>query len=319
MDNHVIDNRIRIDVELPHNRENLGTLTVSANGRTLGTFKVLGKADNGRAAASKDKNGNPKTPNPGANPLLPYGYTPTGFYNVPVALPSGAGTSHPASSFGPNGVLALEPTGGQAKEAKANNRKGFLIHAGPPNSLGQLRRTNGCLRVSNDDMASLLQLLDEASIAGGTAPYCAVKEVQVQVAEKGGADDGYNEGDPPFDSDDPLWGLIKQAQLQSPPPVSAFNPMGRTTPLNPTNPQAPQGPTDQPPRRPTGPEWPTGGVPGGGGTGHPQPAGPQPTGPHGAGGQHDHGHHGNTPPRGPQQPNVPIHGPRRVVQDRDPQ
>lgn len=58
-------------------------------------------------------------------------------------------------SYGINGVIKLDPASGDAATAKGNGRTGILIHGGELGIGGQLRRTNGCLRLRDDEFAYL--------------------------------------------------------------------------------------------------------------------------------------------------------------------
>ena len=87
----------------------------------------------------------------------------------------------------------MVPTGGQANEAEANGRKGLMIHGGDRDGAGRLRRTHGCVRVGNDDMARIINAFDSVS----DAPRCEVVKVTVIVSPIGGLDGGHDAGDPP--------------------------------------------------------------------------------------------------------------------------
>jgi hypothetical protein len=180
-----------IAVSLPADRTKLGSLQLLADdGTTLiaGPFSAFGKAD-GQTA---NLHGNASR-----NTLLPFGDTPAGTYAVPGLEATGGATTRSSHSYGPNGAIRLNPTGGDADTAATlGGRQYLLIHGGDLNGSGQLRPTNGCIRLSNADMASLLNAISvEAKL---TAPpnACAVDELSVLVIA-GGVDDGYDEGDPP--------------------------------------------------------------------------------------------------------------------------
>jgi hypothetical protein len=140
---------ITISVELPVDRTKAGRLSLlDQNGKRIaGPWRVLGKAD-GLTAVRKG--------NPQRNPLTQYGDTPTGTYKVTGAFKVGDGTAYNKKSYGIH-ALRLDPTGGDAKQAKdLFGRTGLLIHSGDLGATGKLRPTNGCLRMSNDDIKALL-------------------------------------------------------------------------------------------------------------------------------------------------------------------
>jgi hypothetical protein len=178
-----------ISVSLPADRTKLGTLQLLADDGTLiaGPYSAYGKAD-GQTASLQG--------NPSRSSFLPFGDTPAGTYAVPGLEATGDGTTRSSHSYGPNGAIRLNPTGGDASTAAIVGRLYLLIHGGDLNGSGQLRPTNGCIRLSNADMLSLLNAISvEAKL---TAPpnACAIDDLSVLVTA-GGLDDGYDEGDPP--------------------------------------------------------------------------------------------------------------------------
>lgn len=123
-----------------------GTLTVSDAFGDIYTCPCLGKADPAGGAA----HGNPQ-----CDPLLPYGDTPAGTYEVVTGV-----RLDPPRSYGTSPVLALLPTSGQALQAATRGkRSGLLIHSGDPAADGTLRVTHGCLRVSAIDHARLVMFV----------------------------------------------------------------------------------------------------------------------------------------------------------------
>lgn len=178
-----------ISINVPANRTQLGELSLLADDGTViaGPFAAYAKADGHTATA----NGNPTR-----NPLLPFGDTPNGTYIVIGLEATGPGTTRDAHSYGPNGAIRLEPTSGDALISAGLGRQFLLIHGGDLNPGGDLRPTNGCVRLSDDDMLALVNAISvEASITA--APdSCDVQTPFVSVAV-GGIDDGYAGGDPP--------------------------------------------------------------------------------------------------------------------------
>jgi hypothetical protein len=164
-----------IVVELPADRRYLGTLTLKDDQGNVvaGPFEAFGKAHNitaiNHANAARD-------------PLQPYGDTPEGPYEVTSAVATGGGTHFSAHSYGSSGALALRPVGGAALTAAANGRTGLMIHGGDLGAGGRLRPTNGCIRLSDADMAALLSGLDSFATAGN-APICSVQRIQVTTRD----------------------------------------------------------------------------------------------------------------------------------------
>lgn len=189
---------VTITVDLPEDRTRTGLLTLKdKNGKVLaGPFRVLGKAD-GRTAKKRN--------NPNRSRILQYGDTPTGGYRVTGAFKVGDGTVYAKKSYGIHGALRLDPVDGEAKQAKEiGDRTGLLIHSGDLGAQNRLRPTNGCLRLSNDDMKKLLdELVVVAVIQGEVKAACAVTSIAVDVGDPAAPDEEYDEGDPPPTSSAP--------------------------------------------------------------------------------------------------------------------
>jgi L,D-transpeptidase catalytic domain len=182
---------VRIEVSLPTNRQEIGTLRILNldNGRTLlADIPVLGRADRAAAAAHG---------NPSRDPLRPYGDTPLGTYQVVRVHTTGPNTAYSPDSYGPNGGIRLEPTGGDAFVARANGRTGLMIHGGRDRGNGRLVPTNGCLRVSDADMQRIIDTLVNHS---HTAAQNRCEAIRIQVGIRpAGPDENYDIGDPPPD------------------------------------------------------------------------------------------------------------------------
>jgi L,D-transpeptidase catalytic domain len=183
---------VTIAVDLPDDRTRTGLLALKdRNGRVIaGPFRVLGKAD-GRTARAHN--------NSTRSRILPFGDTPGGGYRVTGAFKVGDGTDYAKKSYGIHGALRLDPVDGEAKQAKEiGGRTGLLIHSGDLGTQNRLRPTNGCLRLSNDDMKRLLdEIVVVAVIQGEVKAACAVSSVAVQVGDPAAPDEGYDGGDPP--------------------------------------------------------------------------------------------------------------------------
>lgn len=188
--------QLTIRVNLPFTREQTGTLSLEdASGTAiLSELKTLGKADN---AAAKQAG------NASRDPTLPFGDTPEGTYSVPRLVATGGGTAYSAHSYGPNGALVLKPETGDAAAAAANGRRGLLVHGGDPGAGGRPRATHGCLRLSNSDMARLMQAIANAG-NNVTFNRCEVVRLSVLVGEDSAEGAGDDELDPPFDIDNLL-------------------------------------------------------------------------------------------------------------------
>lgn len=183
---------LELRVSLPNNRLNTGTVELvdpTTGLRVFGPVPALGRAARDTA---KKKN------NPDGISTLPYGDTPSGGYRIPYVLASGAGTNHPADTYGSAGVIVLDPVSGDALTAENNGRTGLLIHAGrqvssPTPLPGHLRPTNGCIRMLEGDLAGLIQAMRDYS-------FIFPGDVTVRVGPAGPAgivDEQVNEGDPP--------------------------------------------------------------------------------------------------------------------------
>ena len=182
-----------IKILLPADRTKTGTLRVvdSNTGVTVyGPVSVLGRAARNAAKAAG---------NPGADPLKKNGDTPEGVFNVLSIVRNGAGTSRPTIQYGENGSIVLDPTGGPALTAKQSGRTGLLIHSGrhpntPMLSPSVLKPTNGCLRMLDWDMKSLIDAIrDNMLLFPGTLTV----EVSGSPGPQGDIDETVDDGDPP--------------------------------------------------------------------------------------------------------------------------
>ena len=139
---------MRIDIILPANRNLPGWLRLlDAQGNLLFACPCLGKADNAMAAAKG---------NPTRNPLLPFGDTPLGQWEGRISARPMSNTR----TYGIHRVIDLHATGGDALRAQNNKRDGIWIHGGAAR-MGRLRPTYGCIRVADEHMGALLEILDK--------------------------------------------------------------------------------------------------------------------------------------------------------------
>jgi len=173
---------------LPKDRNLAGRLWVEDNNGNViaGPVDAIGQAD--RTTAKERKN-------PQRDPLLPYGNTPLGTYVV-------AGFRAPendnkAYRLGPYNRIELIPIGGEALTAAENGRDSLQIHGGHLNGQGNMRPTNGCVRLRNEDMAIIL---DAITTAGAPPNRCEFLEgdalVEVYDPSAEGLPPGRPDGDP---------------------------------------------------------------------------------------------------------------------------
>jgi hypothetical protein len=152
---------MKIEVSLKANRSLPGLLRlVGDDGKVLVQGLCLGKAD-GVASA--------KAGNPIRDPARPVGDTPTGEYTGRLL----GWVPPPARSYGTVEPIVLDPTAGQALDAKQNGRKGLWIHGGDLTTGGFLRPTYGCIRLTPATHAAVVQAMKAAG----------VKQLAVEVRE----------------------------------------------------------------------------------------------------------------------------------------
>jgi hypothetical protein len=142
--------KVHLNVLLPRDRNRPGWLRVEVDEVPVAEFRVLGR---GSATAG----------NPTRNQFAYAGDTPTGMYSSPGIVST---TDWEQRSYGPWGAVRLRATQGNALLAERVGRTGLLIHGGSPGSptvFGGYRSTLGCLRVSNEDMLRLRNLIFTAA------------------------------------------------------------------------------------------------------------------------------------------------------------
>lgn len=163
-------NVARLTILLPEARDRCGrAVLVSGGGEVLlGPFRVLGTAS---------RHVSRRMGNPDHDRLRPFGDPPSGTYAVASSLPPGTLHTRRPGRFGKLGALVLEPTGGEALEAKTHGRARIVLHGGPRDRERRLRRTRGGLRVGNGKLAALLAAINRAQLAGD--PLSAVEIVDV--------------------------------------------------------------------------------------------------------------------------------------------
>ena len=142
----------------PGTEDWVGEGTIASSDPLIGPARAYADADSAAAAAHG---------NPGEDPERPFGDHPFGAYDVVAVVWST--TDAERASYGPV-RLRLDPTGGQALEAKAHGRAGLAIHGGPTRD-GRLRATNGCLRVDDETAVALASAIDAEVVAGRSVEY----------------------------------------------------------------------------------------------------------------------------------------------------
>lgn len=165
-----------IRVQLHANRDELGTLTlVTDGGRSLlAMIPCLGQAD-AKSAAAKG--------NPERDPLKPFGATPVGKYACYLTDARSQDFDY-VRTYGPHGVISLDPIDGAALTAKRNGRWGLLIHGGAPSGIAWMKRhwkglrpTFGCIRVRDEDMKELLAAIrKQKAVRHNETLICEVTE-----------------------------------------------------------------------------------------------------------------------------------------------
>lgn len=145
---------IKLTVLLSQNRDESGLLYVSEmrSGKVLAVYEALGRGSRGGGDTQFLKNGN----------------TPTGLYAVEKIEPT---ANWNQSSYGPSGALVLRAVSGVAV---SSGRRGILVHGGSLVSqgskaakfrmIGGLKPTHGCIRLRNEDIEELKNVLFEAAL-----------------------------------------------------------------------------------------------------------------------------------------------------------
>jgi hypothetical protein len=149
----------QIIIRLPTNRDYTGMLKLEdAKGKTIaGPFQIGGRIQDEFARTHG---------NPNRVPVLPFGDTPLGEYQIVQIVKSGPDTPYNSAEFGSAGLVFLQPKHGEAVLADANGRFIFFIQGGALARNGTLRPTeDGSLRLSNRDQRKLINLLGRVGVA----------------------------------------------------------------------------------------------------------------------------------------------------------
>lgn len=179
----------KISIQLTPDRTVGGLLLLyDSVGNQVGNgLSVLGKA----AINTATVNGNPT-----CDPNQPFGDTPTGTYNF-IAITDFVPPYDNPHSYGINGVIKLDPTSGNAAIAKANGRTGILIHGGDLGPGGMLRRTNGCLRLRDDEFYYLKDKINNFLLPLDPITSVEVLEIGTPSPISCDTNSTCDEGDPP--------------------------------------------------------------------------------------------------------------------------
>jgi len=147
---------------LPKNREAEGEfwITDSAGQTIFGPVRARGEADNTGAKAHG---------NVIEDPERSYGDHPSGLYAIIAVVHD----PQPPRSYGPV-FIKLDPRDGEALRAKENGRTGIGIHGGDPGLGGSLRPTFGCLRLENEAVKQIGQLIEDALVHGVVQYECLI-------------------------------------------------------------------------------------------------------------------------------------------------
>jgi hypothetical protein len=142
----------KLIIRLPGDRDYTGVLYLLGDEGNVvaGPFAVAGRAVDAVAATHGNKS---------RSPLVPYGDTPCGTYELTRLISLSGATAAQKREWGRAGVAVLEPKSGDAALADAAGRFAICIHGGEPSPDGRLRATNGSLRLTNEDQQDLMKAL----------------------------------------------------------------------------------------------------------------------------------------------------------------
>lgn len=147
----------KLQVILNQNRSKTGVAMLTMPDGASHHFACLAKSDNAAAAAAG---------NPTRNPLLPFGDIPTGTYTGEVTVAANQSVKTDVRSYGAHARILLLAVAGAALEACTGKkpRWGLMIHGGALGTKGVLRPTHGCIRLSEENMKTLLDLIGDSTL-----------------------------------------------------------------------------------------------------------------------------------------------------------
>ena len=169
-----------IRIVLPPDRSRAGTLSVHDHKgkRLAGPFPVLGLSDYSTAKVRG---------NPIRDPLRTFGNTPTGSYAIVTIAESKSGSrlgelrsTSGYFTYGREGVIVLRALTGDAVVARTHGRTSIWLHGGELNSIGELRPTNGCLRVPPGVIGIIRSVIAEMPLSNGA---CLVSEARNNISD----------------------------------------------------------------------------------------------------------------------------------------
>lgn len=137
---------LNIKVRVPESRDRTAVVEIRAG---------LSNVTYGSAVASASTELAARHGNPLCDPLRPWGHPPFGSYRLLARAPAPAGCD---VEYGGH-LLVFQPESGAALEAEAFGRLLLLAYAGPAAKGGQLRPTQGGLRLEQNTFDALLQAL----------------------------------------------------------------------------------------------------------------------------------------------------------------
>ncbi len=144
-----------IQTRVPRSRARCGRLVIraSADGSALRPACP--------AAAAADRENAARLGNPENDPFLPGGPPPFGRYRLSHILSTHDLPADVRAEYGP-AVLVFEPLAGDAATAESHGRLLLLVHGGETGTDGRLRRTNGGVRLRDEDIRALAVLARDA-------------------------------------------------------------------------------------------------------------------------------------------------------------
>lgn len=140
---------ININVRVPESRDRTAVVEIRSG---------LSKVADGIAVASASPALAARHGNPHCDPLRPWGHPPLGSYRLLAQGPAPAGCD---IEYGGH-LLVFQPESGSALEAESFGRLLLLAYAGPAGKSGQLRPTQGGLRLQQKTFDALRAVLAAA-------------------------------------------------------------------------------------------------------------------------------------------------------------
>jgi hypothetical protein len=204
---------MRMRIDLPRDRDRCGRLSLlDDRSRVIfGPVWCAGRASDGAAAGYG---------NDGRSYLLPYGDTPPGAYKIKKLISMRGASPRAVMQFGRFGAISLTAIDGPAVIADSVGRFEIWIHGGSRDPQGRLRPTNGSLRLADEDVFRLVNL-----VKGHEGLRVDVREAnnKPDAPAVGLDDDTFDEGDPP---------TLEHIRLPPRQSLAPFPPTTRPAPLH---------------------------------------------------------------------------------------